>query len=431
MKLPSFAILMSLLCCALPAATQSFTPKTIQFNGDSAYTSAELAAAAGLSAGQALTEAKVNESTHLLLDTGLFEDIRYAYNDQLLAFQIIPATVYSLRLENFPINFGNDLESRLRARFPLYRGKVPAAGSLLNGVTEELQEELAAMKISAAVTPTLYSEGNPGKLTAISFSITDPDVQVGGIQLSVLSGSMAAKVRLMTTKLSGSPYTTDGSAKQLEASITALYQDQGYLEAQVHATPGPQPVVNAKGVHIPFAVAIEEGPQYKLSDVHLAPDVIVPQAAFDSLRGQQLGPQSGLVSGEFASPDKLHRGCELIAREYRKKGFLKAQVIPTPTFDRAHGTVSYLVTVQPGAQYTMGELKVENVDESMREKIAAALPLPSGAPFNEGAIISMTATHNVNPDLEHFFATENLLYKLNLNDDAHTVDVDLTPEKKP
>jgi hypothetical protein len=96
-----------------------------------------------------------------------------------------------------------------------------------------------------------------------------------------------------------------------------------------------------------------------------------------------------------------------------------------------HGTVSYLVSVQPGPQYTMGELKVENVDEPMREKIAAALPLSSGAPFNEGAIIGMTATRNVNPDVERFFATENLFYKLNLNDDAHTVDVDLTPERKP
>jgi outer membrane protein insertion porin family len=423
MQLPSFAIFMSLLCCALPVAGQSFTPKTIQFNGDSAYSSAELAAAAGLSAGEALTEAKVNDSTHLLLDSGLFEDIRFAYNDQLLAFQIIPAAVYPIRLENFPVNFGRDLDNRLHARLPLYRGKVPAAGSLLNGVTEELQEELAVMKISAAVSPALYAEGNPGKITAINFSITDPDVQVGEIQLGVLSATMAAKVRLMTTKLSGSPYTTDGSVRQLEASITGLYQDQGYLEAQVHATPGPQPVVNAKGVHIPFAVTIEEGPQYKLSDVHLAPDVIVPQAAFDRLRGLQ--------PGEIPSPDKLHRSCEFIAREYRKKGFLKAQVIPTPVYDRARGTVSYLVSVQPGPQYTMGELKVENVDEPMREKIAAALPLSSGAPFNEGAIISMTATHNVNPDLERFFATENLFYKLNLNDDAHTVDVDLTPEKKP
>ena len=416
-----------LLCCALPAAAQSFVPQTIQFNGDNEYSNAELLAAAGLTTGEALDNAKLNHATQQLLDTGLFEDIRFAYNDQLLAFQIIPAAVYPFRLENFPQNFGGDLESRLHARIPLYRGKIPASGALLNGVTEELQDELAAMKIPAAVASSLYSDGNPGKITAISFSITNPDVLVGEIQLGVLSGSMAGKVRLLTTKLSGSTYIAATSAKQLEATLTGLYLDQGYLEAKVHAAAKPLPVVDAKGVHIPFTVAIDEGPQYKLAGMQLAPDVIVPQAAFDKLRGQQIG----LPAAEIASPDKLRKSCEFIAREYHKKGFLKAQVIPTPAYDRAHGTVNYLITVQPGPQYTMGELKVENVDDQMRPMIVAALNMPQGAPFNEGAIIGMTATHNVNPELERFFLSENLLYQLNLNDDAHTVDVDLKPQKKP
>jgi outer membrane protein assembly factor BamA len=425
MKLPSFAFLpsLTLLCCALAAGGQSFVPKAIQFNGDSDYTNAEFLAAAGLAPGEVLTTARLNESTQRLLDTGLFEDIRFAYNDQLVAFQIIPATVYPMRLENFPISFGGDLEVRLHARLPLYRGKVPASGALLNGVTEELQDELAAMKIPAAVSPSLYSEGNPGKITAINFSITNPDIQVGEIQLGVLSATMVAKVRSMTTGLSGSPFNSSNTAKQIEASISSLYQDQGYLEAKVQATAKPKPVIDAKGVHIPYTIAIEEGPQYKLSAVQLAPNVLVPQATFDRVSGQQ--------PGEIASPAKLRRSCDFVAREYRKKGFLKAQIISTPAFDREHGTVSYLVTAQPGPQYTMGALKIENVDDEMREKIAAALTLPQGAPFNEAAIMSMTATHNVNPQVERFFATQNLFYKLNLNDDAHIVDVDLTPQRKP
>jgi outer membrane protein assembly factor BamA len=222
--------------------------------------------------------------------------------------------------------------------------------------------------------------------------------------------------------LSGSPFSSRSSAMQLEASITRLYQDQGYLEAKVQATAKPKPVIDAKGVHIPYTLSIDEGPQYRLAAVQLAPDVLVPQATFDRLRRQQ--------PGEIASPAKLRQSCEFVAREYRKKGFLKAQIISTPTFDRAHGTVSYLVTAQPGPQYTMGALKVENVDDEMGEKIAAALTMPQGAPFNEAAIVSMTATHNVNPEVEHFFTTQNLFYKLNLNDDAHTVDVDLTPQVK-
>lgn len=427
MKLPSFAILsvLPLLCCALPATSQSFVPKAIQFNGDRDYSSVELAAAAGLTAGESLTNAKLNEGTTQLLGTGLFEDVRYAYNDQLLAFQVIPAAAYPWRLENFPINLGKDLDDRLRARFPLYRGKVPASGALLNAVSDELQEELAARKINASVAASLYADPGQSKITAISFSITSPDVQVGEIQLGVLSGSMASRVRLVTSKLTGSPYSADNSAKQLEASLTDLYQQQGYLEAKVHATARPEPVVNAKGVHIPFTVAIDEGPQYKLGGVQFASDGIVAQAAFDKLRGQQPSPQPGTI----ASPEMLRKSCEFITREYHNKGYMHAQTIPTPAFDRMHGTVNFLITAQPGPQYTMGKLRVENVSAETQQMIATALNLPQGAVFNEGAVIGIAA-RNANPDMQQFFATESMYYTLNLHDDSHTVDVDFTPAKR-
>jgi len=422
-----FALLLALVpCCTLPAIAQSFVPKTIQFNGDSDYSSAELAAAAGLTAGESLTDAKLHESTTLLLDTGLFEDVRYAYNDQLLAFQVIPAAVYPWRLENFPINFGKDLDDRLRARFPLYRSKVPASGALLNVVTEELQEELAARNISAAVTPSLYADPGLGKIAAISFSIASPDVQIGEIQLGVLSGSMASKVRLATSKLTGAPYSADNSAKQLEASLTDLYRQQGYLEVKVHATARPETVVNAKGVHIPFTVTIDEGPQYKLGGVQFASDGVVAQAAFDKLRSQQ----PSQLPGAIASPELLRKSCELITREYHNKGYMHAQMIPTPAFDRAHGTVNFLITAQPGPRYTMGELRVENVSAETQQMIATALNLPQGAVFNEGAVIGITAARDTNPDLQRFFATESMYYTLNIHDDSHTVDVDFTPAKR-
>lgn len=421
------ALLVALVpCCTLPAIAQSFVPKTIQFNGDSDYSNAELAIAAGLTAGEELTNAKLNESTTQLLGTGLFEDVRYAYNDQLLAFQVIPAAVYPWRLENFPINFGKDLDDRLRARFPLYRGKVPASGALLNAFSGELQEELAAKKITASVTPSLYADPSLGKITAINFSITSPDVEVGEIQLGVLSGSMANRVRLATSKLTGSPYSVGNSAKQLEASLTDLYQQQGYLEAKVHATAKPEPVVNAKGVHIPFTVTIDEGRQYKLGGVQFASDGVVAQAAFDKLRSLQ----PSATPGAIASPEMLRKSCEFITREYHNKGYMHAQMIPTPAFDRAHGTVNFLITAQPGPQYTMGKLRVENADAETRQMIAAALNLPQGAVFNEGAVISITTASNANPDLQRFFAAESMYYTLNLHDDSHTVDVDFTPAKR-
>jgi hypothetical protein len=56
--------------------------------------------------------------------------------------------------------------------------------------------------------------------------------------------------------------------------------------------------------------------------------------------------------------------------------------------------------------------------------------MPAGAVFNEGAIMGFFATHGVNPALERTFATVNVRYVLRVNDDTHTVDLELILENK-
>lgn len=78
----------------------------------------------------------------------------------------------------------------------------------------------------------------------------------------------------------------------------------------------------------------------------------------------------------------------------------------------------------------MGVLKVENVTEDLRAAILKAWPIKAGDPFNEGAILNLTATHGVDPILERVFAAVNLRYALNLHDDVRTVDVLMRLERK-
>jgi outer membrane protein insertion porin family len=364
----------------------------------------------------------LNEHTKQLLDTGLFANIQFAYNDRELTFQLTPASIlYPLRLENFPVNFANDLDNRLRARLPLYRGKVPDSGTLLTGVTEALQKELGAMGISAVVTPMLYINPNLSKITAMSFSINKPPVLVGKIDVGVLSIKLADKVRSITAKSTGSAYITEDSTLQLETDLFNLYESQGYLDVKVHAAAKPNPVVDKNGVHIPLTVAIDEGPQYRLASAKLDENSFLSQAEFD----QQLG----LRPGDVVDLAKLHGSCDFFKRQLHNYGHMRAKVALTPTFDRAHGTVSYQISADLGPIYTMGNLNVANVSDDLRAIIIGAVHLPQGQVFNEGALFSMTSTQGLNPALEHAFVSQKPLYKLKLHDDSHTVDVELTPER--
>jgi outer membrane protein assembly factor BamA len=425
MKLPRLRIvpIIALLCCGVSVAAQSFAFKTIHFEGASQYTDAELATAAGLQTGVRLTAADLSEHTEQLLDTGLFENIKFTYNERELTFQLTPASrLYPIRLENFPVNFSSNLDNRLRARVPLYRGKVPGAGNLLTGVTEALREELEAMSISAAVTPNLYTDPNLEKITAMSFSIIDPPILVGKIKTGILSARLADGVRSIVAKSTGSAYRTEDSTLQLETDLFNLYEGQGYLDVRVQATAMPNPVVDKNGVHIPLNLSIEEGPQYRLASAQLARNSFLSQAEFD----QQLG----LRPGDVVDPAKLRRSCDFFKRRLHNYGHMRAKVTLTPTIDHAHGTISYQISADLGPIYTMGNLNVKNVSDDLRAVIIGAVHLPQGEIFNEGALRSMTSTQGFNPAIEHAFVSQKLLYTLNLNDDAHTVDVELTPETK-
>jgi outer membrane protein assembly factor BamA len=415
---------LSLLLCASIASAQSFVPKSFLFKGDPDHTNTELTAAAGLKKGVALTAGEMNDHTKLLMDTGIFTNITYTFNGQDLTFNLTPATdLLPIRLENFPIAEGKALEDSLRAQVPLYHGAVPRDGGLLDGVRTALQAELATKGIQATISAVPYQDAKLGKVTAISLSISSPMVDVGEVKLDGASAGMDAKATLAAARAVGSAYNVVGSPGLFEANLGNFYREQGYLEVQVQATPVMQPVVDAAAVHIPFTVKVDEGPQYKLGSVQLAPDMVVTQTAFDK--------QSTLHPGEVVVPQKLREEWAFLGRQYHNRGYMKAKVMVTPAYDRANSTVSYAVTAEPGPVYTMGALKVDNAADDVILALKKAWTVPPGAPFNEGAILSLGATQGVYPAFERFMHTVKLSYTLQLHDDTHTVDLTLKFEKKP
>jgi len=412
-----------ILVCASPAIAQKYVPKTIRFKGAPDYSDQELLAAAGLKNGVALSAADINERSKQLMDSGLFENLTYQFDGQVLTFQLIPAaSLYVLRMENLPPALTRDLESKLHERFPLFHGKVPAEGGLTEGVRNALEEMLAALGIKASVLATPFTDPIQHKVTAIGFSIMTPAVQIGEFRLDPASAALDPKATEILAKLTGSPYDTVGSPSQIATYLGNYYRDKGYAEAAIRATPEDSATVTPEAIRVPFLLSIAPGPQYRLTGVQLAPGCLVTQAEFDR--------QSHIHPGDIADGQHVTENWMYLSRQYHNHGFLKAAVHPTPAFDRAQNTVSYTVAVDPGPVYTMGKLSVENVSDDLRAAILNAWKIPPGAVFNEGAILSMAATHGVNPLLERVFPTVNIKYVLHLNDETSTVDVVLRLERR-
>lgn len=410
-----------LLAAVVSSPAQKLQPKSIQFVGDPEYSNAELMKAAGLTLGDSLSAADINQAAQKLMDTGVLASLAYKFDGQTLTFQISPAPLFPARLENLPLTPGPDLDAKLRAALPLYHGQIPAEGALLTGMCTALQQKLSATGISATVSATPFSDPTLHKITAMSFTVNSPSILIGDIQVQG-AGSLPEQARALLSQLVGSPYDREGSAQAIQTDLARIYRDEGYLAAAVHVDQVSNFAISPAAVRIPFRARVETGQMYKVTAIQLAHGLLVTQADFDK--------QANTHPGDPANAVHIRENWHFIERQYHNHGYMKAAINVTPTLDAAQNTVSYQVNVVPGPIYTMGTLTIQNVSDELRGQILSAWHMQPGTVFNEGAILGFFATHDVNPRLERVFATVNVKYVLNFHDDTHTVDVALRLERK-
>lgn len=412
-----------ILGAVLPAAAQQFQPKTIQFKGDADYTNQELMAAAELKAGLTFTSAEMNDHSKLLMDSGVFDSLTYKFDGSDLVFTLIPATqLYPIRLENLPLAAGPELDAKLHNRFPLYHGKVPADGTLLENVRGALEDMLAAQAMKVTVTATPFGVGGTHNISAVNFSIATPQVRVGTIQFQGVSSGMMAKVKAVTEKAVGSPFDTANSATNLEHAFSSLYSEEGYAAVKVHANRLGEPIIGADGFDIPFSVTVDEGRVYKLGAIHLPADSLVSPEEIDKISTSQSGAAKGF---------NLRAIWGLIQLRYHSKGYVDFAMTPHPEFDEATGTVSYTVDLNPGSVYHLALLKFDNVSDDLRKLLMRNWQMFPGDPFDESYVSGfILKAQTSDPVLQRTLAGVKVSFDVRADPVSHDVNLVIRLERR-
>jgi outer membrane protein assembly factor BamA len=408
---------------ASSGAQPTFTPKSILFKGAPGYSDQELLDGVGLKPGTPIVYSTVKAHLQKLLETGLFTSASFTYNGGALVFNLVlSSALYPLRLENLPLTPGKDLEAALHARLPLFHGKIPFDGGLTEEVRKALVEMLAAKGIQATVAAQPYTDQKLFQVTAMNYAITAPKVLVGEIRLEGAQATPDPGVLQTLASLKGAAYSIEGSSGEIEGALGDSFRDNGYLEAEVHAAARDEPVVAPEAIYIPFQVAASPGMRYKLAGIRLAPGLLLSQAEFDK--------QARIPPGAFAVASYVRDNWSTIERQYHNKGYMEAAVHAKPSFDRAQGTVSFAVSVDPGPVYTMGKLVIQNGADDLRAAMLAAWKMPTGVVFNEGAMRGFYAKLPPKSPLARTMIDADLMFAAKLNRDTHTVDITLRMEKK-
>jgi len=96
----------------------------------------------------------------------------------------------------------------------------------------------------------------------------------------------------------------------------------------------------------------------------------------------KLRPMIHLKPGEPANAAQLQDDLLAVKKLYGTKGYLAAEIQPTPQFDDAQSMVSYQIEVREGDVYKMGELTIEGLDKETTARLDEDWKLRGGDAYD-------------------------------------------------
>lgn len=415
---------LALLGMTFSVHAQKFIPKTIQFNGDPEYSTEEMLAASGLKKGETLDYAGMNECSKRLMDTGMFASLTFKFDGQDLIFQLTPADQLArVHLDNLPLAAGADLDAQIHKQFPLYHGKLPSEGGLVEQVRGALEAMLAAQGIKATVLAAPGGDNKTHQLKSMHFSLASPPVAVNVKGFSGASPQFEEKLQAIAVEAANIPFDTESSAGNIEQAFAIFYQDRGYAAVKVHAERAGKVVVDAAGVTVPYTVKIQEGRMYKVGVIHVPDSAPITQVEIEkALAGAPNGPVDGV---------RVRTVWAILSERYHAKGYLDCKITPTAQFDDANGKVNYEVAIDPGSVYHLAFVKFENVSDQLRTLLMRNWQMLPGDVFNESYVAKYIFTAQQNdPVLRRTLANVKTTYNVMADPQTHDVNVVVRMENR-
>lgn len=367
---------------AKSAPSTSWKLISIKSNGSQRYAPEEIAAATGLQLGTTVTEDDFKKATQTLGETGAFGDVSftYAYSSEGAklelnvsdATQLVPA-----RFDNFVWFPDDELQKILHDRVPLFKdGLLPLTGDLPEQVSNVLQALLIQSKVQGQAD--YVRSGQSGSIDSILFTVNAHTIRIRNTNFT---GVAAPELPLLTAagkRLEGQEYSRARVEAEEKHGFLPIYLERGYLKASF-GTAHPQIAKDGENeTDVDVTVPVEPGLQYKLAQMDWAGN-----SAFTA---EQLQGLIQLKPGEIANAILLDRDLSDVRHLYGTKGYMAPAITPKPEMQDSDATVRYVIQVQEGEVFHMGELDIRGVDEKTRQKLVFNWRLKEGDTYDSGYI---------------------------------------------
>jgi outer membrane protein insertion porin family len=310
--------------------------------------------------GDRLDNQRVREAIRALYTTGFFRDVEMRRDGATL----IVVVVERPSIESFEIT-GNkdikteDLEKSLR-NVGLATGKT-FDRSVLEDVQQFLTDQYYARGKYGVVIKTTV-EDQPGNRVKIKIAINEGE-RARIRQINVVGNTQFTDEELIDSFELQTPnwlswYKSDDrySKEALQGDIEKLrsyYQDRGYANMRIEST---QVAISPEKDDIYITLNIEEGEVYRISDVKLAGNFVVPEGVLRSYVYVQPGM---IFSRRWVTATQ-----ELLQTRLGEDGYAFAKIDPVPTPNEATKEISLTFFIDPGNRVYVRNIRFEGVEKT-------------------------------------------------------------------
>jgi outer membrane protein assembly factor BamA len=353
---------------------------SIKTTGTKRYKSEEIIAASGLQIGQTVSEDDFKRAARLLGETGAFGDVLYSfqYSDDgtKLELQVQDAERFvPVRFDNVVWFPDQELLDQLHAQVPLFQGELPVAGDLADQVSNALQGLLIAHNLHGQAD-YIRAAHEDGPIEAFVFTVAGSQIHIRNVTFAGAGASELPVLEDAAKKLEDADFSRSRLRTQEDKNFLPLYLQRGYLKATFGDAQAKVIQDSPQETIVNVTFPVDPGRQYKLTAVDLTGNKVFPADALRTLIHAPLDQPANAV--------QLDSDIETMKKLYGTRGYMAARIQPDPEIDDANSTVKYLLKIDEGDVYSMGDLEIRGLDSRTTARLQDEWKLRGGDPYDSG-----------------------------------------------
>lgn len=369
LKLKSILLLVTGLYATSAFALEPFVVKDIRVEGIQRTEAGTVFTYLPVKVGETMNDELATQAIKALYGTGFFKDVRIEAENGVLVVTVQErSAIAQIDLSGNKSLPSDKMKEGLK-QIGIAEGQI-FDKSQLDRAEQEIKRQYLSQGKYGATVKTVVSPLERNRV-AVRFDIEEGAVsKIRNINIvgnnAFTMDDLRAQFMLTTPNWMSWWNKDDQYSKQkLNADLEALrsfYMNQGYLEFNIDST---QVSITPDKKDIYITVNITEGQKYKISEVKLAGDTIIPE--------DELKKLIQLQAGDTFSREKVTQTSKAISDRLSDEGYAFSNVNPVPEVNKEEHTAAFTFFVDPGKKVYIRRINIvgntRTRDEVVRREV--------------------------------------------------------------